>query len=371
MEVLHSKIGEVIKMDSKNKIILSKNELITALKNVMTKMDVVAPVKGSEGETHFQKIESTEEIFWKYTHDLYPSKNFFLKQEEDLFRFSVNGKIDLKEFPVSQRKIVIFGIRSCDVKGLEYSDLFFSNTYKDNYYLEKRKRSILVSMACVKPPFDTCFCICTNSGPFLESGFDLQIVDLGEQYLIDIGTKKGEDFLKAGKVKLVNAGEKELARVEELKKEADVYFETATYFAKAIVQVTGNKVKRELWEDFGEACISCGSCTHLCPMCTCFDVYDWMEDGNYGVRTRNWDSCHYAGYTREASGHNPRGESEERVKRRCYHKLSYQYMKINNNLHGCVGCGRCVIACPVSLDIPTIVKRIRREGLIKKEIEKV
>ena len=353
-------------MTSENKIILSKEDLITALKNIMRKMVVIAPTKGLEDETHFQKINDTDEIFWEYTHDIYPTKNFFFEQEEDLLKFNLNGKLKIEEFPASKQKTVIFGVRSCDVKALQYTDLFFSHyNYSDKYYLEKRRDSIIISIACIKPPLDSCFCICTNSGPFLDSGFDLQIIDIGGKYLIDIGTKSGEEFLKIGGMKGVNASKKDLQKVEELKREADIYFDTVSYFAKAIIQVTSSSVKEELWEDFGEACISCGSCTHLCPMCTCFDVYDWKENGNSGIRTRCWDSCHYEGYTREASGHNPRGETKERVKRRCYHKLSYHYMKINSNFHGCVGCGRCVIGCPVLLDIPSIVKRIRREGIVE------
>lgn len=355
-------------MTSENKIILSKEDLTNVLKNAMRKMAVIAPTKGLDDETHFQKINSLDEIFWEYTHDIYPPKNFFFNQEEDLLKFNLNGELKIEEFPASQHQTLLFGIRSCDVKALQYADLFFSHyNYSDKYYLEKRRDSIIISMACLKPPFNSCFCICTNSGPFLDNGFDLQIIDLGGNYLVDIGTKSGEELLKLGEVKRVYANNNDIQKVETLKKEADTYFEQVSYFAKAIIQVTSNKVKEELWEDFGEACISCGSCTHLCPMCTCFDVYDWKENGNSGIRTRCWDSCHYEGYTREASGHNPRGETKERVKRRCFHKLSYQYMKINSNFHGCVGCGRCVIGCPVLLDIPTIVKRIRRSGLIEKE----
>ena len=352
MEVLYCEIGENIIMSKENKKILSREQLITALKNVLPKMDIVAPVKGIEGATH----------------DLYPTKNLFFNQEEDILKFNITGEIDVKEIPSARRKTVVFGIRSCDVKGLEYTDLFFSGfKYKDDYYLKKRKNTILISMACVKPPLETCFCICANAGPFLESGFDIQLINLGNNFLVEIGSKKGQDFLEDAKVKSSNATKRDINKLEDIKVQADEYFETVGYFSKGIIQVTGNKVREELWSDFGEACINCGSCTHLCPMCTCFNVYERIEDENTGIRSRCWDSCQYSGYTREASGHNPRGEAKDRVKRRCYHKLSYYYMKMNNNFHGCIGCGRCVIGCPVFLDIPSILKRIRREGYIEKE----
>lgn len=353
-----------------NKIIVSKNDLIGGLKNVMSSMDVIAPTKGIEGETHFRQIESVDDIYWEYGHDLYPTKNFFFKQDEDMLHYKVGGEIKVEPVAISEKEMVVFGIRSCDVKGLVYTDLFFSQFDKpDDLYLEKRKNSILISMACNKPPHDTCFCICCDGGPFLESGFDLQLVDLGGEYLVDIGSEKGKKFLEKANITSSDVNEQHLQKVEEIKAEADTQFETVSYMAKGIMQVTSGKVSDDLWEDFGEACISCGSCTHLCPMCTCFDVYDWMNGKSSGVRTRCWDSCQYSGYTMEASGHNPRAEAKDRIMRRCYHKLSYHYMKQNNNFHGCVGCGRCVTGCPVFLDIPSIVKRIRRDGMVVEKAE--
>ena len=354
-------------MASVKKIIINKSDLITGLKNVMPKMDVIAPTKGIEGETHFRQVESVDEICWEYGHDLYPTKNFFFQHEEDMLTYKLGSEIKVEPVPGSEKEMVIFGIRSCDVTGLVYTDHFFSQfDNKDDYYQQKREKSILISMACLKPPHDTCFCICCNAGPFLESGFDLQLVDLGDEYLVDIGSEKGQKFLDEAQIKSFSeATGQHNDKVEVLKKEADTHFETAAYLAKGIMQVTSGDVNEELWDDFGEACISCGSCTHLCPMCTCFDVYDWKNGRSSGVRSRCWDSCQYSGYTMEASGHNPRADAKDRIKRRCYHKLSYSYMKQNNNFHGCVGCGRCVSGCAVFLDIPNIVKRIRREGIVE------
>ena len=40
-----------------------------------------------------------------------------------------------------------------------------------------------------------------------------------------------------------------------------------------------------------------------------------------GLRARTWDACLYGGFTREASGHNPRASQALRLKRRHEHKL--------------------------------------------------
>src|SRR3990172_5241373 len=145
--------------------------------------------------------------------------------------------------------------------------------------------------------------------------------------------------------------------------------EPVAYLAKAVINITNNRVKEEFWEQLGAECFSCGGCTNICPLCTCCDVFDCLRD-NEGERYHCWDSCQHAGFTYEASGHNPRTRAKERVKRRFYHKLSYAYIKLDGH-PGCVGCGRCITVCQAFnlLDVPAVVKRLRREGL-KTETEK-
>jgi ferredoxin len=241
-------------------------------------------------------------------------------------------------------------------------DKFFSGDFLDNYYLERRENTLIISLAC-NEPMDTCFCICCDGGPWLESGFDLQLTDLGDNFLVEVGTDKGVDVLKKLKGKAPDAGEEHLAQRDKLMAECDSKMIPKAYVAKTIIQITNDRVREELWDEMGLECFSCGGCTHVCPICTCFDVADRMESAQSGVRARCWDSCQYSGFTREASGHNPRDKTKERIKRRFYHKFSYQYVKLDGH-HGCVGCGRCVTVCEAigMLDVPAVVQRLRRDG---------
>ena len=78
-----------------------------------------------------------------------------------------------------------------------------------------------------------------------------------------------------------------------------------------------------------------------------------------GERMRTWDTCLYAGFTREASGHNPRPSQASRLKRRHEHKLVH-FNPVDNQgaLCGCVGCGRCSDYCPVHIGTLEVVKAI-------------
>ena len=67
------------------------------------------------------------------------------------------------------------------------------------------------------------------------------------------------------------------------------------------------------------------------------------------MRVRSWDSCQYALFTLHASGHNPRPLKKARMRQRVMHKFSYARETAGTVF--CSGCGRCVRACPVNLDI--------------------
>ena len=77
----------------------------------------------------------------------------------------------------------------------------------------------------------------------------------------------------------------------------------------------------EIWGELGEKCLSCGSCSMVCPTCYCYDVADDVELGSRaGKRQRLWDSCLFANHALVGSGENFRGPRASRIKYRFYHK---------------------------------------------------
>ncbi|HQG47178.1 MAG TPA: 4Fe-4S dicluster domain-containing protein, partial [bacterium] len=68
-----------------------------------------------------------------------------------------------------------------------------------------------------------------------------------------------------------------------------------------------------------------------------------------GTRLRCWDSCGSALFTLHASGHNPRHLQSERWRQRMMHKFSYMPEQLQ--VPGCVGCGRCLRACPADMNL--------------------
>ncbi len=157
-----------------------------------------------------------------------------------------------------------------------------------------------------------------------------------------------------------------MKKSEELAKQAEESFTTKFNF-DLVTKILDENFEHPVWQEISESCIGCSSCTFLCPTCTCFDVIEENDKyNNRGRRIRIWDTCQSCLYTLETSGHNPRPAKIQRCRNRIMHKFSYY--PSNYNCLGCVGCGRCIQACPVNNELRIIIDKILE--IEKKEDEK-
>lgn len=334
-----------------HKLILKKN-IETLLSKASLEFNVYFPTQDKSGDCRFVSLLSEKKALTRlrldYDNLVVPPKSIFFPQLEEMFTFK---KGRLHEVIESSPKL-IFGIRACDLKGLRFCDEFFRRNFQDKYYLSRIKNRLTVLVGCVRPPRkNKCFCTSSNTGPFLEDGYDLQFTDLEESFFVETGSKQGEDFIKKYKKFFKNADKKDILASKKMKKSASCAIELNVDFFKAIECLNTQGLPLENYRRIAERCIYCGGCLYVCPTCTCFNVFDYRNR-----RLRNWDTCVFEGYTREASGHNPRKDKAMRTARRYEHKLIHDYNTVG--MSGCVGCGRCLDSCPVNIGISKFIQEI-------------
>jgi formate hydrogenlyase subunit 6/NADH:ubiquinone oxidoreductase subunit I len=319
---------------------------------------VIAPTAGVGGDVVFAPVSSPADVLWEFENPLDPPKQHVLPQTDPLVRIRRSGDGIQPEPIHDEERQILFNIRSCDVKGLRYIEAAYQRDLADSGMRRRMDRTVLVSLACTSPCSHG-FCVCCDAGPFLAKGFDLQLTSLADRVLVEIGSDKGRALLDGADGLFRPATKADLAARDALESQARRHFgEETCHFGSAMRRISTGRVPPALWERIGDWCFECGGCTHVCPTCYCFSVKDRATDGGW-TRCRLWDSCQYAAFTLEASGHNPRPVKADRVRRRFFHKVSAQYFQRDGEV-GCVGCGRCVKVCLGTTDMPAVVGAIRK-----------
>jgi NAD(P)H-flavin reductase/formate hydrogenlyase subunit 6/NADH:ubiquinone oxidoreductase subunit I len=307
---------------------------VTALK---AEGEVIAP-KSNGVDLIYEPIERASEINLSRIPLDNPKKYVFPLTEKVL---EVEG--NYLKGPIESKKRVLFGVRPCDVAAFRCLKAFFEDYARegkitDPLVTSKLKNLTTVAYNCLEPK-DHCFCTATGTGPTIEEGFDLALTDIGDAYLIEVGSPKGEDIVQ--RLSLPQATSLEMEKKEENKRRC-IEKMNVDYSIEGIENVILKRIDT-VAEKYSNKCIACGGCNFFCPSCSCFNVAD-IADGKVIRREQFWDSCLYRGFTWLAGGVFERASIDSRLKNRILHKLLYT--KEHYNAYSCTGCGRCSHVCP-------------------------
>ena len=288
------------------------------------------------------------------------AKDFFFPQSEDLMRFRTEGKnIEIIDDRKENEDFCVFGVRACDVKSIEVLDKVFLAEPVDSYYQNRREHGVIISTACSRP-VETCFCNTFDIDMTKPEG-DVRSYKTDDAYYFESLTEKGKKLLEKAQSVLEESDNKAVdAQIEATKKIAEklpLHDLSKDAFGK---DKTDEFFNSPAWDSLSESCLGCGTCTFVCPTCQCYDIKDF-NTGHGVKRFRCWDSCMYSDFTKMSAGQ-PRLSQKERFRQRFMHKLVY-YPTNNDGLFSCVGCGRCVAKCPISMNIVKVMKTLtEKEG---------
>ena len=331
---------------------IDKSAVADLLDVLLKRYQVLSPVQRN-GILDMGIVDDHDQVVLDWSNTKGAPKELFFPRSEVLFTYQ-DGEIVPASLPEEQR--VVFGIRPCDARSSVLLDNVFDDPdYQDPYYVNRRKRTILVGLACNEPS-STCFCSAVGGGPFSTDGLDVLLTDLGDRYLVEALTEQGEGLLD-GNPSLRQATESDTAAKAEIAAAAEEMVSGPS--TEGIKEKLDGMYDSLFWDNVHLKCLGCGACTYLCPTCHCFDIVD-EGNSDRGRRVRNWDTCQFALFTHHTSGHNPRPTGKERMRQRVMHK--FNYFVSNFQEIACVGCGRCVRECPVNIDIRAVIADIGQAG---------
>lgn len=308
--------------------------------------DLIAP-RDVDGKVLYRPVASSSEILFEYQRPDLSAKEALLPATEVLLQIERQGAEVVQEEVLPDRKQVIFGIRPCDAHGFAVIDaLFIDQDPADAYYRHHRERTTLVGIACPQM-WEGCFCNSVGGGPDDTTHLDVLLREMDGGYGVEAVTEKGKALLVG-------------LALETTKAKPTPSTTDAPQVPVTPPEKWRTLFEEKIWMRHGERCLSCRICTYVCPTCRCFDTVDrvtGVREGKTEIeRIRVWDACTSTNYRRAAGGHNSRPTKTQRLRNRFYCKFCY-YPEDFGPL-GCVGCGRCVVSCPVDIDITEVMKHV-------------
>ncbi len=293
-------------------------------------------------------------------------KKFLYPAELMLWQAHLNGGMAIAPDDHHPERLALIGVRACELGALRILDRVLSGgQYHDTVYEAQRERLFIVAVNCGRAG-STCFCASMGTGPRAETGFDLALTEVLETerhyFVVEVGSEAGQRILDA--VPLQPATDANLQAAEAIIAETAAHM-GRTLDTHGLKELLENNFEHPEWDEVATRCLTCGSCTLVCPTCFCTTFEDVAElTGASAQRIRRWDSCFTMDFSYMVGGH-IRASAKSRYRQWLTHKLSAWVDQFGTL--GCVGCGRCITWCPVGIDLTEEAATIRAHSQPKPE----
>lgn len=365
---LAQQIKDIVKSAPKNKATSIQIKARTAPKNILPQAVFVVSrdslknmvnslakereaigVKPKKGKYAFEKIKGFDELSLDYDVTINPPTAFFIPACETILNYKMGDQPEIKPVTDNTQRVLI-GVHPDDINAINLLDEVFMTNNPDPNYTARRENTLIIGVDVITPqPVSFAPSMGAHTA---DSGFDLLLTDIGNSsYMVTVGSEAGAQILaKYAQVREPTVAE--IARQKQLRDETlGKYHMFLDMPRDKIPNLLDNNYDNPYWAWRSENCLNCGSCIMVCPTCFCFDVQDDVSLNLVdGERIRKPDGCMLVDFSRVAAGANFRDDKLSRFRHRMYHKGKYildRYGKF-----GCVGCGRCSIACLAEIASP-------------------
>jgi ferredoxin len=334
---------------------LAKHEFHNLVDLILESNEVIGPIKVDTDKYgkpihQYLPVKTFEELDLTYETTGFSAKTYFLPYKECLstWRFSEDDWTQEISYHLHPRAII--GLHACDINALLKLDKVMAREFFPSpYYLSRRRNTLIVGI-----DHDPCkggFCRSLGTDT-VNRGFDLFLTDLGDRYFVAIDSDRG--FSTLHKVTVQEVTEQDTMDYLEVRGKIASGF-GPDLEVKQLPNLLDIEFESDVWNKWGAKCLSCGSCSMVCPTCYCYGINEQVSmDFESGAKVKQLYSCNLVDFAQVAGGHNFRPKRETRLKYRYYHQHrgfveAYDEPK-------CVGCGRCGRSCLAGINPPDIIR---------------
>ena len=136
---------------------IAKENLSALFRLIAESQELYLPVRTAE-QVNFGVWSEDAEVDLDTLKSVKSPKDAFFPQSENLYTCIKEGKkIQIEPEALKEQKFVVFGMKACDVQGVQVLDKVFLADPVDTFYAARRDHGTIVAMACHEPE-ESCFC---------------------------------------------------------------------------------------------------------------------------------------------------------------------------------------------------------------------
>jgi len=289
-------------------------------------------------------------------------KHFLHPPRERLWsvRRTAEGSLATEEGDEEPRPMAFLGVRPCDLRAIAIQDqVLGAASHPGSAYAGRRAGVFIVAVNCTEPG-EACFCTSMGTGPQAGPGYDLLLTELADEsshsFIVEAGSEAGAAMLAELPLQPADAATLAAARGAVTAAADKMGRRMDTSGLPELLAASHNAAR---WDDVAARCLTCGNCTMACPTCFCTTVEDSGDlSGDHAERWQSWASCFDLDFS-YLNGGPVRASGVSRYRQWLTHKLGTWHDQFGSS--GCVGCGRCIVWCPVGIDLTEEVAALQAE----------
>ena len=234
-------------------VVLKKTDFNDFVAKLAKGRQVIAPVQKGRKSFAFAPVKSGEEVSMKYIPTILPPKKYFMPQREVIQQYN---KAEKTWTPVLEsEELVILGVHTCDLAGIQCLNIVCSDKPKDMNYLVRKEKIAIIGLECNDYCDQYASCALMDNH-FPNGGYDLFFTEIKDVYMVHVNTLEGEKIVEDISLFFDPQGEhfKQLDQIRAKKRE--IFKNECKTDHKELKSLFSAAFGSPVWKDLEKRCLA-------------------------------------------------------------------------------------------------------------------